>query len=197
MSTSLGNWGLISDQNNTILNVRLLDSSGAFLGRDTITIASSATLVSNLTWGAGYSATYAAAQVVSVFGGAVWAAQSVTNLNQFTGDLVRPGYLLGFGIIPTSIIGTISTLTDGSSSTNAGNTSQQIFAANPNRKYLFIQNNSNSVLWINFTTAATTSQPSIQLVATASLIFEGNFVPSEAVNIIGASSNLGFTAKQG
>lgn len=88
-------------------------------------------------------------------------------------------------------------LIDGSGTIATGGSAQTIFTMNPSRKYLFIQNNSAASLWVNFTTTATQSQPSMQLTAGASLAFQNGYVTTEAVSIIGASSGQAYTAKQG
>lgn len=89
----------------------------------------------------------------------------------------------------------VGTLTDRSGT--ATTTSSQIAASNATRKYFFIQNNSNSTIWFNFTTAAITSQPSIRLLSGETFIMENNFISSEAINIIAVSSTRDFTAKEG
>jgi len=89
------------------------------------------------------------------------------------------------------------TLTDGSGTITTANTSQQVFAANPNRRYLLLQNISSATLWFNFTTAATTAQPSLQLTSGASFVMESSFVSTEVVNIIGGTAGQAFVAKQG
>jgi len=89
------------------------------------------------------------------------------------------------------------TLIDRSGTITTANTSQQLAPANPNRRYLLIQNNSSSPLWFNFTAAATTSQPSIQLAAGQGFVMENGFISTEAVNIIGGTAGQAFTAKEG
>jgi hypothetical protein len=89
------------------------------------------------------------------------------------------------------------TLTDNSGTTSATpSTSAQIMAANPTRKYLLIQNVSANTLWINFTTAATTTQPSIELLPGGSLVQETGFVSTEAINGICTVASSAYVAKQ-
>lgn len=96
-----------------------------------------------------------------------------------------------------TIQGTQGSLTDGSGTIDTGGTSQQVFAANANRVYLFIQNNSIETLWIQFGGAAVEDQPSIQLPASGDgFTMESNFVSTESVEIIGASAGSEFTAKE-
>jgi NADPH-dependent curcumin reductase CurA len=87
-------------------------------------------------------------------------------------------------------------LTDKSGSITTANTSQVVAAAKADRKYFFIQNVSGADLWINFTTAATVAQPSIKLAAGASFTMEASFISTEAINIIGATAGLQYTAKE-
>lgn len=89
------------------------------------------------------------------------------------------------------------TLTDGSGTITTGGTAQLVFAANPNRRYLLIQNQSSGVLWFNWTATAVEGQPSAQLAANGgSFVMESGFVSTEAISIIGATTGQAFTAKQ-
>jgi hypothetical protein len=69
-------------------------------------------------------------------------------------------------------------------------------AANTSRKYLFIQNVSDTTMWCNFTTAAVADQPSFQLITGASFTMEGTAITTEAVSCIGATTGKSFTAKE-
>ena len=90
---------------------------------------------------------------------------------------------------------TQGSLTNRSGTITSGGTSQELAAANTSRKYLFVQNVSTGDLWVNFGTAAVTTQPSIKLMPDASLTMTG-FVSTQAVNIIGATTGQAFTAKE-
>lgn len=88
-------------------------------------------------------------------------------------------------------------LTDGSGTITTGGTSQQVFAANASRRYLLIQNVSDTDAWVNFGTAAVANQPSLLLRANGgSIVFEGSFVPTGTVNIRGATTGKAYTAKE-
>lgn len=87
-------------------------------------------------------------------------------------------------------------LTDGSGTITTGGTSQQIFAANSTRNYLFVQNLSSADEYINFGSAATTGAGSIKLISGASFVMESNTITNQTVNIIGATTGQSFTAKQ-
>lgn len=91
------------------------------------------------------------------------------------------------------------TLTDRSGSIATGGTSQQVAAASEGRFFLLIQNVSSGDLWVNFGTAAVTDQPSIKLVAGASLELSSagsGWVPEEAVHIVGAATGQKFVVKE-
>lgn len=84
-------------------------------------------------------------------------------------------------------------LTDNSAAVTTS--SAQLMAANPQRKYLLLQNPGTVTVWFNFTTAAALTQPSYQLPAGGSFVQEASFVSTEAINVIAASSAV-ITAKQ-
>jgi hypothetical protein len=89
-------------------------------------------------------------------------------------------------------------LTDRSGTLTTGSTSQLLAAANPQRRYLLIQNpHATEDLWINFTTAAALGQPSIRLPAlTLPMVFE-NFVSTEVVNVNAVTAGHPYIAKEG
>ena len=101
------------------------------------------------------------------------------------------------GITPTT---PLNPLIDHSGSIVAGNSAQQLMAANGNRRYLFIQNISDTVMWINFGTTAVGDQPSIPLATngTFSSIFtmENSFVCYDTISIFCASTGKKFVAKE-
>lgn len=90
-------------------------------------------------------------------------------------------------------------LTDGSGTITAGGTSQEVFEQKPDRQYLLIQNVGDDDLWVNFDIDAVESQPSILLASGAALEFSAagtGIVPTASVNIIGATTDQPFTAKE-
>ena len=91
---------------------------------------------------------------------------------------------------------TPGTMTDRSGTITSGGTAQTIMAANANRKYLLIQNSSDTAMWCNFTTTAVASQPSFTLIAGASFVMENNAISTEAISCIGATTGKIFTAKE-
>ncbi len=91
------------------------------------------------------------------------------------------------------------TLTDASGTTSATpSTSTTLMASNAARKYLFVQNSSlTNTIWINFTTAAAATQPSIQLLPGAAFSMESNYVSTEAVTVLSTAASSPYSAKQG
>lgn len=88
--------------------------------------------------------------------------------------------------------------TDRSGSIATGGTSQQVAAANTSRNYILIQNVSAGDLWVNFGVAAVEDQPSIKVLSGLSLEYgaAGGFVPTDAVNVRGATTGQKYTAKE-
>lgn len=79
----------------------------------------------------------------------------------------------------------------------AGVASAVLMAANKDRRWLFIQNLSAGDIYINFTSAATIGGGSIKLASGGSpFFFEGSFISTEAVNVIGTGAGLSYTAKE-
>jgi len=161
---------------------------------DTLAVISSNTSTS-LTVSSALSAAPAAGYAVWIYRIATIQADVSENIAQVGGQNVPT--VSGTPAVPVQSSPVQGTLTDGSGTITTANTSQQVFAANPNRRYLLLQNISSADLWFNFTTAATTAQPSLQLPSGASFVMEGSFVSTEAVNIIGGTAGQAFVAKQG
>ena len=90
------------------------------------------------------------------------------------------------------------TLTNRSSTIAVAATAQQLAAVNASRKYLLIENldGANS-LWVNFTTTAVQSQPSIELKPGATLVMESSYVTTELISVIGPNAGQAFCAKEG
>lgn len=87
-------------------------------------------------------------------------------------------------------------LTDASG--NATASSAQVVAADANRNYFMIQNlDGATAIYVNFGAVATAGSGSFKIVAGGSLTFEGNFICSQAINVIAASGTVAFTAKAG
>lgn len=119
---------------------------------------------------------------------------TLTNGQQAALQLNTSGKLL----TQSSIQPTNGTLTDNSGTTSATpSTSTTIMASNASRKYLLIQNvSTTNTIWVNFTTSATTTQPSYELLPGGSLVQEAGFVSTEAVTVICTAASSPYTAKQ-
>ena len=96
---------------------------------------------------------------------------------------------------PVPVTGASGALTDVSGTITTANTSQVLAAAVTKRNYLLIQNNSNANLGINFTAAATLTEPSIILNPNGSFTMESGFISNEQINIIGSTAGQAYTAK--
>lgn len=100
---------------------------------------------------------------------------------------------------PSAIVGQTGTLTNRSGTVATGGTAQTLAAVNATRKYLFVENPcaQTESLWINFTTAAVASQPSIEIAPCGSFLMASpNFVSTELVSVIAATSAHPFIAKE-
>lgn len=75
-----------------------------------------------------------------------------------------------------------------------GGASQQLFAANANRKGWYIQNQSDDDLYVRRTSAATADQSSLRIPPGA--LYEAPVVTGEALNIIGATTDQAFHARE-
>ena len=90
------------------------------------------------------------------------------------------------------------TLTDKSGAITLGGTAQTLMAANPNRKYLYVQNVSSNLLWINFGSSAVQDEPSIKLMPDSDAFkLDAKSIVTALVSIIGATTGQKFTAKEG
>lgn len=79
----------------------------------------------------------------------------------------------------------------------AGGTSQTVFAANPNRRWLLIQNQSDEAMYLNFGAAAAAGTTSIKLDAGGAYECPANYCPTTTVTIVSATTGKAFFAKQG
>lgn len=86
--------------------------------------------------------------------------------------------------------------TDHSGSITAGGTRQSVMGANTTRKYFLFQNISDITMWLNFGVNAVADQPSIMIPAGGNLVFEAGFVPTTAVDLMGATTGKKFVAKE-
>lgn len=85
---------------------------------------------------------------------------------------------------------------DASSTITNGGTAQVALVANTGRKFLLIQNptTASEDLWFSLTgTAAVDAAGSLSLAAGGAMSFEGDFLPSNAVSVIAATTGHKFT----
>lgn len=90
-----------------------------------------------------------------------------------------------------------NTAVDGSTTITTGGTSQVVFAANGSRRYLEIQNISDTDMYINFGAAAVADSNSFKIAAGGSYINASNWCPQTSVTIICATTGKKFVAKSG
>lgn len=88
-------------------------------------------------------------------------------------------------------------LTDRSGSIAVLDVSQQVMAANTDRKYLFFYNVSAVTMWINFGVAAVKDQPSIEVPSGSSYVQEAGFVSTQALNVICGTATSKYVSKEG
>ena len=81
-------------------------------------------------------------------------------------------------------------------SVSVGTSSAQVMAANGSRNYLFIQNISDTAIWINFGTAAVTDSPSIKINPN-DIYSPIPCVTTDALNAISTLSGKKLVAKEG
>jgi len=87
-------------------------------------------------------------------------------------------------------------LTDRSGTITSGGTAQTAAASNPPRRYLMLQNTSDTKMWYNLGVTAVASQPSFSLAAGASVQFNGPIIPTGLLSVIGATTGKIFTCKE-
>lgn len=124
------------------------------------------------------------------------AAQNTVIRGEFTPGVYPNVSVDSLGVIKTSPNPFRGTLTDRSGTITTGGSSQLVLPINLTRRYLFVQNVSDTTMWCNFTTAANTNQPSFTLIANASFIMENESISTEAINCTGTVTGKAFTAKE-
>ncbi len=75
--------------------------------------------------------------------------------------------------------------------------SQVLMPANPNRQSILIQTVNATSCWINFTTVATPGVPSIFIPGNSTFSMSGEWVSTEAINVIKGSGTSMINAKEG
>lgn len=101
------------------------------------------------------------------------------------------------GKLNTNVIPPSGTITTRSGTITTGGTSQQVAASNSFRKYFAIQNISDTAMYlgVGYTPTSTTG---ILLTANGGgFAFESNFIPTQAINILCATTGKAFVAWEG
>lgn len=123
------------------------------------------------------------------------AAASDTDAAGLVGLMKR---LLGKLTAGVSVILTpAGTATDRSGTITAGGTRQQLAAANSSRRYLIVQNQSSGYLYVRFTATATQDQSSMRLAPGDAWESPSGFCPTQAVDIVGATTGQAWYAVEG
>lgn len=97
----------------------------------------------------------------------------------------------GGGMVQAPSTGTIADFSG--SSTGA---SQKVLDANTSRRYLVVQNISDTTMWLNFGATAT-ADDSVQLLPGGSATFNGAWVPGDEVHLLCSTSGKKFVCKEG
>lgn len=95
------------------------------------------------------------------------------------------------GMVQAPSTGTIADFSG--SSTGA---SQKVLDENPNRRYLVVQNISDTTMWLNFGATATAND-SVQLLPGGSITFNGSWVPGDEVHLLCSTAGKKFVCKEG
>lgn len=92
-----------------------------------------------------------------------------------------------------------TTPVDGSGTVTAGTVSQQIFAANPKRLFLSVQNpiTATETLFVNVGANASTTGGSYEIAPGGTLSWTGSATPTSTVTVTAATTAHRFIAKQG
>lgn len=89
-------------------------------------------------------------------------------------------------------------ISDASGTIAAGNVSQQLLAAQPDRRFLLIENvHATEDMWINFGIPAVQNQPSILIKAGGGVFIMtiADFISTQTINIIATTLGHPFTCK--
>ena len=89
-----------------------------------------------------------------------------------------------------------SALVDRSGSITSGGTAQQLMAANATRRGWYIQNNSDTVMWVSDVGTAAATQPSLKLLPDAYYEPPAGGVDNGAISIFCATTGKTFTARE-
>jgi len=89
------------------------------------------------------------------------------------------------------------TITTRSSTITTGGTSQQVAASNSSRKYFVIQNISDTAMYLGVGYTPTTTTGLLLSANGGGMIFETSFIPTQAINVLCATTGKAFVAWEG
>ena len=89
------------------------------------------------------------------------------------------------------------TITTRSSTITTGGTSQQVSASNSSRKYFVIQNISDTAMYLGVGYTPTTTTGLLLSANGGGMIFETSFIPTQAINVLCATTGKAFVAWEG
>lgn len=100
------------------------------------------------------------------------------------------------GPIPVASSPLSGSLVDDSGAIASGGAAQQVAPANATRRYFFFQNNSDTVMWINFGVAAVANEPSIKIAPGATYENPAHFCQNDFVSVMCATTAKTYTCKE-
>jgi hypothetical protein len=89
------------------------------------------------------------------------------------------------------------TITTRSSTITTGGTSQQVASSNTSRKYFAIQNISDTAMYLGVGYTPTSTTGILLTASGGGFIFEASFIPTQAINILCATTGKAFVAWEG
>lgn len=98
------------------------------------------------------------------------------------------------GSINTTTIGLTGSLANSSGTITSGGTSQQVVASNTSRRYFCFQNNSDTAMYLGVGYTPTTSNGLLMSASGGGIVFESNFIPTQAINVLCATTGKTFVA---
>jgi len=88
-------------------------------------------------------------------------------------------------------------ITTRSSTITTGGTSQQVAASNSSRKYFVIQNISDTAMYLGIGYTPTTTTGLLLSANGGGIVFETSFIPTQAINVLCATTGKAFVAWEG
>lgn len=96
----------------------------------------------------------------------------------------------------SAVVNPSGAFTDRSGTITLGGTAQTIAVAQATRKTFIFENLSSESLWVNFGIAAVQNQPSFEVLPKGTLRLTSEFISTELISVIGATTGSAFTAKE-